>query len=245
MCGRFVAAADPDQLAAWFDVDERYGDPVPPSWNVAPTMPVHAVAEHAGQRALTQFRWGLVPSWSDDAKGGARMINARRESVANRPAYRSALQRRRCLIPADGFYEWQRDGDTKIPYYVHGSDDGPLALAGLWEVWRAPDDTRLRTCVIITTAARDGLEQVHNRMPVVLPHTTWQRWLDRDTQEGDAALAVLDESSAMPVRGSGNGHGLAWHPVATDVNHVRNDHAGLIALAANTPHGATPSLDLG
>lgn len=220
MCGRFVAAVDPGQLALTFAVDDRQGEPVPPSWNVAPTMPVHAVAEHAGRRHLVRFRWGLVPSWADDPAVGSRMINARREGLADRPAYRTALQRRRCLIPADGFYEWRRDGTAREPFYIHRADGRPLAFAGLWEAWRQPDGAWLRTCTIVTGAAHPTLAQLHPRMPIMLPDTVWDRWLDRNERRPGAVLALLEDPDVA---------GLAWHRVSPDVNAVRNDHPGLIA----------------
>jgi putative SOS response-associated peptidase YedK len=230
MCGRFVAASDPDDLARLFDVDERQTDELAASYNVAPTMPVYAIAEHAAKRHLVSFRWGLVPNWSDDAKGAARMINARAETVADKPAYRTALQRRRCLIPADGFYEWRvaapgvrtpRAGPTsRTPFFIHRADRTQLAFAGLWEAWKQPDGEWLRTCTIVTTRAAPRLQHLHERMPVVLPRRAWDRWLDRDERRPAAALALLAEPASDD---------LVWHEVSPDVNNVRNDRAHLIA----------------
>jgi putative SOS response-associated peptidase YedK len=228
MCGRFVAAADPDHLADLFDVADRRTDELPASWNVAPTMPVYAIAEHDAARHLVSFQWGLVPTWADDPKGGARMINARMESVAEKPAYRTALQRRRCIIPADGFYEWHTDDAGKTAYYIHRADGRPLAFAGLWEGWKRPDGTWLRTCTIITGAAHDRLAVLHPRMPIVLPSDVWAPWLDRDERRPAAALSMLSRPDVEP---------LVWHPVSDQVNNVRNDHPELIAAA--TGHSET------
>ena len=204
----------------WFEVDDRRTDELPASYNVAPTMPVYAVAEHAGRRHLVSFRWGLVPSWADDGKVGSRMINARVETVADKPAYRTALQRRRCLIPADGFYEWRVDASGRTPFYIHRGGDAPLAFAGLWEAWKQPDGQWLRTCTIVTTAAAPRLRPLHERMPIVLPAATWERWLDRDERRIPAVLPLL----ARPATDD-----LVWHPVGTAVNNVRNDRPELIA----------------
>jgi putative SOS response-associated peptidase YedK len=229
MCGRFVAASDPDDLAALFDVDERRTDDVPASWNVAPTMPVYAISEHRDHRYLVSFQWGLVPTWSDDPKVGSRMINARVESVADKPAYRTALERRRCIIPADGFYEWHTDEGVKTAYYIHRTDGRPLAFAGLWEGWKAPDDTWLRTCTIITGQADDRLSALHPRMPIILPRETWEPWLDREERRRDAAVGLLSQPDTDT---------LTWHAVSSDVNNVRNDHPGLIAARDRTAEDA-------
>jgi putative SOS response-associated peptidase YedK len=234
MCGRFVAATHPDQLAIAFGVDERQTAPLSPSWNVAPTMPVYAVAEHADRRHLVSFRWGLVPSWADDPRIGSRMINARRESVADKPAYRTALRRRRCLIPADGFYEWRRTEQANTPYFIHRADDRPLAFAGLWESWRQPDGTWLRTCTIVTGDAHPGIAQLHPRMPLALPERAWDQWLDRDERRPEAVLALLDRPAADD---------FVWHPVGTHVNSVRNDHAGLVAAIDGAPTSGQRRLD--
>ncbi len=225
MCGRYVAAADPDQLAAWFDVDEQRADELPASYNVAPTMPVYAVTEHADRRYLVSFRWGLVPIWSADPKAGARMINARMESVADKPAYRDALRRRRCIIPADGFYEWQRHPHGKTPYYIYRADGRPLAFAGLWAGWKSPDGDWLRTCAIITGAADERLADLHPRMPIVLPSDTWDTWLDRDERRPDAALGLLSRPDVGP---------LTWHAVSDRVNSVRNDDPSLIVPSGHS-----------
>lgn len=222
MCGRFVSATDAEGIVRLFVVDERQGEALPPRYNVAPTDPVYSVVEHDGRRHLVVFRWGLVPAWSKDAKGAARMINARAETVADKPAYRDALARRRCLVPADGFYEWRTDdAGRKQPFYIHPGYGKLLAFAGLWETWRDrddPDAEPLRTCTIITTDASPGLARIHERMPVALPREAWDAWLDRDLRDTAAAQQLLRAAVGD----------LAARPVSPDVGNIRNDHPRLL-----------------
>lgn len=222
MCGRFVSATDPDGLVRFFTVDDRQTDDLPASWNVAPTDQVYAVAEHESRRTLVRFRWGLVPFWADDPSIGSKMINARAESVADKPAFRESLARRRCLIPADGFYEWQRQGDVRTPYFVRRADGNPMAFAGLWATWRPkdePDAERLRTCSIITTAANDRLGGIHPRMPVILEPDSWDRWLDREVSEAEALQGLLAPAADDAVEAI---------EVGRAVGNVRTNHPGLI-----------------
>ncbi|MHB8464714.1 MAG: SOS response-associated peptidase [Acidimicrobiales bacterium] len=183
-------------------------------------MPAVAV-NRAGARTLGRLRWGLVPSWSADAKGAARMINARVETVLGARAFRAAFERRRCLLPADGFYEWERRADgTKQPWFVHRADGRPIAMAGIWEVWRPADTPAdgplLRTCAVLTTAADDMMAPVHGRMPVILTADLWGDWLDRETDPADALGMAR------------SGDSLVRHPVGPRVNSVRNDAADLV-----------------
>jgi putative SOS response-associated peptidase YedK len=223
MCGRFVAATDPDGLARFFMVDERVDGDIPPSYNVAPTQPVRAVVEHEDQRWLAAFRWGLVPHWADDPNIGNRMINARGESAPDKPAFRDAVRRRRCLIPADGFYEWQRTDGTKIPHFVCRADGEPMAFAGLWAVWRDPnspeDAEPLRTCTILTTDAGPDVAELHTRQPVVLERDGWEAWLDRDLRDAEAVRGLLAASPAGTLQA---------HPVSERVNNPKNDDPSLI-----------------
>ena len=190
MCGRYTVAVDPLLLA------ERFGVTLPgevePRFNVAPTDPVPAVAERSTGRELMLARWGLVPHWSKDAKGAARMINARAETLTERPAYRRLLAKGRCLILADGFYEWRRDPDGKKRPVRYTLPDGePFGFAGLWTIWRADEDAEpLRSCTIITTAANELVAPVHDRMPVILPRADEEAWLDRGVPP-EAALQLL------------------------------------------------------
>lgn len=219
MCGRFVAATPASDLARYLDVDEIVAEEREPSWNVAPTDEVLAVAERRGGRALGSFRWGLVPSWAKDPSIGARMINARAETLAKK--FRPAFERRRCLVPADGFYEWEKLPDGKRqPYYFHRADGAPLTFAGLWEFWRDPRNAEieLRTCTIITTDANDIVRPVHDRMPAVLAPSDWARWLDRDQH---------DVESLAPLLRPADGRQFEMYPVGTAVNSVRNNDASL------------------
>jgi len=226
MCGRYVAATPPDQLAELFGVtDIRAGD-LGPHWNVAPTMDVYAVAEGSdGERRLGAFRWGLVPWFSKGPAGAAKMINARAETVAEKPSFRRALERRRCVLPADGFYEWLRTGKEKLPHLFAAADGSVLGLAGLWEVWRPedePDAEPLRTCTIVTTTANATMAPIHNRMPVVLPPDAWAGWLDRAvTRAADVVGLLVPAPEGLLVR----------RAVSPRVNSVKNDDAELLNSA--------------
>ena len=195
MCGRFVSASTPDQIAAYFDAQPPEPD-LKPSYNVAPTMDVYAVVEGAdGSRRVEVFHWGLIPVWAKDIKIGQKMINARAETVATKGAFKGDFKRHRCIIPMDGFYEWQARPDRKAkqPYFIHRIDGEPLAVAGLWSTWRdrsaGPDATPrpgvgpdgwLHSCTVVTTSANDTMAAIHDRMPVILPASAWSSWLDPD-----------------------------------------------------------------
>lgn len=230
MCGRYASSRDARDLAGAFEVEGPPEQVLPPSWNVAPTDPVYAVVQRDGGRQLRVLRWGLVPSWSKDAKGAARMINARRETLTTKPAFRSAYARRRCLIPADGYYEWQRDGTRKQPWFLTPRDGAPLAMAGLYEVWSPPgrdgaDATeRLWTCTIITTDAADELGHIHDRTPLLVPRERWDRWLDRSVDDPGEDLLVPGTPGVLD----------AW-PVSTAVGNVRVDGPELVAPQAPDP----------
>jgi putative SOS response-associated peptidase YedK len=261
MCGRFVSARQRQELIDEFLVEsDHVVDDVRPDYNVAPTDRIFTVltrkeepapeqagpAEQADGRATRQLRlvrWGLVPSWAKDPSVGSRMINARAETVAVKPSFRAAFARRRCLIPADGYYEWRALGGRengkprKQPYYIHRSDGQGMALAGLYELWRdktLPADhpkSWLWTAVIITTQATDDLGQIHDRMPMVVAPSRWMEWLDPATDDPDLLLEAM-----APAVSSG----LETRPVSTAVNSVRNDGPDLIApvAAVNEPEDA-------
>ncbi len=205
MCGRFtLTAPDPAALRARFGLDESVR--IEPRFNVAPTDDVVAVTtDREGARRGELLRWGLVPHWAKDPGVGARMINARAETVAEKPAYRDALRTHRALIIADGFYEWQpRDGARKLPWWITRADHEPFAFAGLWASWRpAPDVEPLRTCTIITTDASSSLRAIHDRMPVLLPAGAEDAWLSHDTPQerllGLLTAAPDDETTARAV----------------------------------------------
>lgn len=232
MCGRYVSVAADSDLTAEFDVEQVVDDPPPPSYNVAPTDDVRMVVQPkprdpAAQavRQLRTARWGLVPSWSKDPKGGARMINARIETVTVKPAFRKAAATRRCLLPALGYYEWQQTDSGKVPYFLHDPDGQLLAMAGLYEFWRDPDKadddpTRwLVTCTVITQQAPDLLGEIHDRNPVVVPPEFREAWLDCSSGDEATAARILD--ALPPAR-------LEPYVVGRDVGNVRNNGPELI-----------------
>lgn len=245
MCGRYASIKAPADLAEEFRAVDATGTDVEPDYNVAPTKDVVTVVTRhprdsagvpdpdATRRSLRVMRWGLVPSWSKDARGGARMINARAESAAEKPAFRRALAARRCLLPAAGWYEWQRGPDHRQPYFTCYADGSSLALAGLWEYWKPRDDPDgaypdgLVTATVLTTAAVGPLAQVHDRMPLVLPPSAWEAWLDPDTDAtSEAVVALLTPPSPELV------DTLELRPVSVSVNSVRNNGPQLLAPPA-------------
>lgn len=237
MCGRFVSATPPDQVAAYFGTEAPEAL-LEPSYNVAPTNDIYAVLADGSTRHLDAFHWGLVPLWAKDPKIGSKMINARAETLATKNAYKAAFKRRRCLIPADGFYEWRKDPDAppkakKQPFFIHRPDGAPYAFAGLWEVWRGPDKDQepLRSCTIITTSPNEVMASIHDRMPVILPESTWDTWLDRENDDLDLLGKLL-----VPIAPQLT----VMHPVSTQVNNVRNKGPELVAeIDPDDPdHGA-------
>jgi len=231
MCGRYVAAAPPSEIAKYFAAAAPAETVLEPSYNVAPTNEVYAVVERGDERRLEPLRWGLVPLWAKDLAIGSKMINARAEGIATKNAYRHAFRKQRCIIPADGFFEWKvvEGQKRKQPMYIHRVDGEPLAFAGLWETWRGPErnDEPLYTCTIITTTANETMAPVHNRMPVILPPDRWEQWLDPEMQDTDELAKLL-----LPAPPSL----LTLYPVSTAVNHVRNKGAELIVPQADAPN---------
>ena len=257
MCGRYASSADPDQLMEEFEVDELVPGVPGPDYNVAPTVTVPAVFERrvrdagsssgpgAGAQAqetlpvarrLGPLVWGLVPSWAKDRSIGSRLINARLETVAEKPAFRRAFSARRCLLPADGYYEWYTsEAATRVlgrsvkakkqPFFIHRADGGRLAMAGLYEIWRDPsldrddDAAWLRTCTVITTQATDAVGHIHDRMPMVVGRDGWDQWLDPELTDPEAALRLLSvtEPDALEV-----------YAVSTAVNSVKNNEPSLL-----------------
>jgi putative SOS response-associated peptidase YedK len=203
MCGRYTRRTPLRVLAGLFDFDAPAE--MPPRYNIAPTQPVAAIrlAGDAGKRELAKLRWGLVPSWAADLKIGSRLINARSETVASKPAFRAAFAKRRCLIPADGFYEWQQQGKEKQPYLIQMSDGQPFVFAGLWERWHGESLPPLETCTILTTNANELMKPLHERMPVILAPADCQRWLDPKTSKAEAEALLrpwgTDTLTALPV----------------------------------------------
>lgn len=253
MCGRYASTKDPATLAVEFDAVDATGGAGPGAdYNVAPTKPVLSVVtrhprDEPGEpdpgrteRSIRVMRWGLVPRWAKDPGIGSRLINARAETAARKPAFRDAVARRRCLLPADGWYEWQRPatpGTGKQPFFITCSDGSGLALAGLWSTWRdpeaEPDAPPLVTCAVLTTDAVGPLAEIHDRMPLVLPAEAWQDWLDPDAEAPGRWLA---SPSADLVRT------LELRPVSTAVNNVRRQGPELIErIEPEQP--ALPDLD--
>jgi putative SOS response-associated peptidase YedK len=254
MCGRFVSSSPPDEIARYFEAEEPEAV-LEPSYNVAPTNDVYAVTATGGVRRVEAFHWGLVPSWAKDPKAGAKMINARAEGLATKNAYRAPFKRRRCIIPADGFYEWQKVPGVKrkVPHFIHRPNGEPLAFAGLWEVWRGPkssakkgeaasgdagtgaaapsgyEDSPLRSCTIITTSANETMSELHDRMPVVLPPSAWEEWLDPTNDDVETLGKLLVPAPPELV---------TFHPVSTEVNKVSNKGPELVEPA--TPDAPSP-----
>jgi putative SOS response-associated peptidase YedK len=188
MCGRYTLRTPVDSLVEAFEIDE-YPASIIPNYNTAPTQEVAAVVEEDEKRKLEVFRWGLIPSWAKDAAIGNKMINARAETVSEKPSFRSAFKKRRCLILADGFYEWQKTDNGKQPFYIKMEDDSPFAFAGLWEIWK--DEEEIRSCTIITTEANNLMDEIHHRMPVILHPEDYGMWLDPDFDEKEPLTSLL------------------------------------------------------
>jgi len=231
MCGRYANFLTDQELIDAFEIAMLADDArlMPPSWNVAPTQKVILVtaskddtsSTNAGKRIGETANWGLVPSWAKDPSVGARMINARGETVAEKPSFRSAFAKRRCLIPASGYYEWHTAGGVKTPYWIHTADDAPLAFAGLYDFWRekdsAEDSPWLVTCTIVTTSARDQMRELHDRQPVMLTDDQRDAWLDPESDK-DTLFDVI----AAPAPK------LAWYSIGNAVGNVRNNSAELL-----------------
>lgn len=223
MCGRFTLITPGEELAEAFELPAA--PTLAPRYNIAPTQPVAAVRLHpgTGARELVYFHWGLIPSWAKDISIGSRMINARAETVAEKPAYRAAFKYRRCLIPASGFYEWQKQNGYKQPYYIHHTEGGPLAFAGLWEHWQSPDGSEIESCTILTTKPNELVQPVHNRMPVILDADDYDVWLRSDGTQQDELQHLL--RPAPPEI-------LSAYPINTFVNRPTNEGPECIAPLA-------------
>ena len=236
MCGRFVSTAGPDRIAAYFDSvipTEVAAGSLGENFNVAPTQDIYAVVATGERTArVDAFHWGLVPSWSKDRKIASRMINARAETLAEKPVFKGLLAKKRCIVPMDGFYEWipgTPDGPLnakgkplKRPLFIHHRDDDPLAVAALWTTWRDPEDPEgrsLYSTTLVTTAANAAMRPVHDRMPAILTPDRWTEWLDPANHDVGALTRLLD---------GGSPEILDLFEVSTDVNNVRNNRPDLI-----------------
>jgi putative SOS response-associated peptidase YedK len=225
MCGRYTVTSAPEALRALFRYDEQPN--FPPRYNIAPTQPIAVVRLFEGKRQFVLMRWGLLPSWVKDPKAFSLIVNARGESVVDKPAFRAAMKYRRCLIPADGFYEWKSaDRGRKQPFYVHAKSGEPLAFAGLWETWTGPNGEELDTATIVTTRANATLAPLHDRMPVIVPREAFDLWLDGthvDAKTAETLIAPAPDDM------------LEAYPVSTAVNRTANDNPALLAPVTSQP----------
>jgi putative SOS response-associated peptidase YedK len=217
MCGRFVITSPPAALRQIFGYVEQPN--FPPRHNIAPTQPIPVIILENGVRHFRLMRWGLLPAWVKDARKFTLLINARAETVLEKPAFKNAMKRRRCLIPADGYYEWQASERRKRPYFIHRRDGAPIGLAGLAETWIGPNGEELDTVAIVTAPASADLSVLHHRVPVTIGADDFERWLDCRDENTETAMALL----APPREGE-----FAWHEISTRVNRVANDGAQLI-----------------
>ena len=226
MCGRVRLSSDVSEIKIVFSIPpERPTPNFPPSWNVAPTdvLPVVRFDAKAGQRSLDMLRWGLTPYWAKDIKVGFSNINAKAEGIESKPAFRKSFERRRCLVPADNFYEWKKTASGKQPYALALADRGIMALAGVWENWQAPDGEWVRSFAIITTTSNALCGAIHNRMPVILKPETWPAWLGEEPADLEELKSLL---APYPSDGM-----ICW-PVSARVGNVRNNDASLIEPVA-------------
>jgi putative SOS response-associated peptidase YedK len=220
MCGRYTIITTPRQLRDIFGYLEQPNFPA--RYNVAPTQPIPVVRLMNGERHFALVRWGLLPSWVKDQKAFSLLLNARGETVNEKPAYKAAMKRRRCLIPADGFYEWQTGGTRKQPYYIRAKSGVPLAFGGLWETWMGPNGEELETAAIVTTTANRTLRPIHDRMPVIIPPEQFDLWLGTGDEDTKAATDLIKPAPDELLEAI---------PVSTGVNRVANDDPALIERA--------------
>jgi putative SOS response-associated peptidase YedK len=231
MCGRYAIISAPEAIRALFGYAEQPN--FPSRYNVAPTQPVPIVRLVDGKRRFALVRWGFLPSWVKDPRSFALLVNARGESVNDRPAFRLAMRRRRCLFPADGFYEWRREGKDRRPFFVRAKSGGPLAFAGLWETWSGPNGEEMETAAIVTTTANRTLASIHDRMPVIIAPDAFDFWLDCNKVDADTAAALI-----APARDDL----LEAYEISPAVNRVANDSPELIE-PVTTPMSAAQGED--
>jgi putative SOS response-associated peptidase YedK len=217
MCGRFTQRQPAARLKKEFGVEEV--PQVEARYNIAPTQNILSVRQMPDGREMGLLKWGLIPSWAKDSSVGAKLINARSETVTEKPSFREAFKKRRCIIPADGFYEWQHTGGRKQPFFFHMRDDRPFGFAGLWDRWKSQEGEILETCTILTTEANDVLKPVHDRMPVILHLEDYELWLDDDARKADLRQELLRPFLASEMRD---------YPVSTLVNNTRSQGNELV-----------------
>jgi putative SOS response-associated peptidase YedK len=217
MCGRFVITSPPEALRRIFGYLEQPN--FPPRHNIAPTQPIPVVILEHGARHFHLMRWGLIPSWVKDPRKFTLLINARSETVEEKPAFKNAIRRRRCLIPADAYYEWQIVGGRKRPHLIYRRDHQPLGLAGIAETWMGPNGEELDTVAIVTAAASPEMLALHDRVPIAIDEADFARWLDCSEDSAEPVLALM----VAPRDGT-----FTWHEVSTRVNHADNDDAQLL-----------------
>jgi putative SOS response-associated peptidase YedK len=229
MCGRYSITTAPEAIRRLFSYQEQLN--FPPRYNVAPTQPIPIVRLAEGSRGYALVRWGLVPSWVKDPRTFSLLINARGESVLDKPAFRNAMKRRRCLVPADGFYEWRNEGKFRRPFYIRPKTREPMGLAGLWETWTGPNGEEMDTAVIVTTRANRLLSALHDRMPVIVPPEAFDFWLDDKVDATAAASLIAPAPDSL----------LEMHEVSAAVNKAANDTPELIEPAVNSVPEPVPS----
>ena len=235
MCGRYTLTSAPEAIRALFGYAEQPNFPA--RYNIAPTQPIAIVRLVDRKRQFALVRWGLLPSWVKDPKAFSLIVNARGEGVTDKPAFRAAMKRRRCLTPADGFYEWKAGAPRKQPSFIHARSGAPLAFAGLWETWTGPNGEELDTAAIITTDANRTVAPLHDRMPVIVSPDDFDLWLGAGEVDGNADA----RAGALLIRPAPDDLLEAW-PVSTDVNRVANDNPKLLELFTG-PLGGEPGLD--
>jgi putative SOS response-associated peptidase YedK len=229
MCGRYAITTAPEAMRQLFQYRET--PDFPPRYNVAPTQPIPVVRLWEGERQFVLMRWGLIPAFVKDPKTISLLFNARGETLNERPAFKNAMKRRRCLIPADGFYEWKRDGNGKRPYFVRRKGGGMLAFAGLWETWIGPNGEELDTATIVTTDAGESIKTIHHRMPVILEPDAWEMWLD---------TARVDERMAAALIGPARDDLFEVYEVSSAVNRAVHDAPELIQPFVGPPEPEPP-----
>ncbi len=220
MCGRYTVTSSPETLRTLFSYEEEPNFPL--RYNVAPGQPIAIIRLAGGKHQFALVRWGLLPSWVKDPRTFSLLINARGESILDKPAFRAAMKRRRCLIPADGFYEWQKAGNRKRPFFIHAKTGAPLAFAGLWETWTGPNGEELETAAIVTTRANSTWAPIHERMPVIVPPDAFDLWLD---------CANVDALTAAALITSAPDDLLEAYEISTAVNRTTNDSPEIIKRA--------------